>query len=100
MSYHIGIDLGGTNIAVGIVDENNRICARQNRKTNAQQPFEQLVKDIAMTALEAVRNAGLKADMIDSVGMGTPSCINPKTGRLVNANNLGWINVPLQEEIQ
>lgn len=100
MGFHLGIDLGGTNIAVGIVDENNQICARQNRKTNTGQSFEQLVKDIAMTALEAVKNAGLKEDMIDSVGMGTPSCINPKTGRLVNANNLGWINVPLPEEIQ
>lgn len=100
MSCHIGIDLGGTNIAVGIVDENNRICARQNRKTNAGQPFEKLVKDIGETAMEAVKNAGLEEDMIDSVGMGTPSCINPRTGRLVNANNLGWINVPLREEIQ
>ncbi len=100
MGYYLGIDLGGTNIAVGIVDAHNKIIARRNRKTNTHQSFESLVMEIAITAKEAVECAGLKEDDVDSVGMGTPSCINPKTGNLVNANNLGWINVPLRREIQ
>lgn len=45
-------------------------------------------------------NSGIERSRITSVGMGTPSCVNPKTGRLVNANNLGWIDVPLKSEIQ
>lgn len=100
MNYHIGIDLGGTNIAVGIVDDACQILARGNRKTNPALGFEGLVKEIADTAWQAVADAGFDRHCITSVGMGTPSCVNPRTGRLVNANNLGWINVPLQDEIQ
>jgi glucokinase len=50
MKYYAGIDLGGTNIAVGICDENGDIIAKYTTKTNACQPFEKLVADIAQTA--------------------------------------------------
>lgn len=54
MSYHIGIDLGGTNIAVGITNGYNEIVARNSRKTKAAKSFEALVADIAQTAKETV----------------------------------------------
>lgn len=50
MKYYVGIDLGGTNIAAGITDENGCIIAKYSAKTNARQPFEELVRDIAETA--------------------------------------------------
>ena len=100
MSYHIGIDLGGTNIAVGITNGYNEIVARNSRKTKAAKSFEALVADIAQTAKEAIHVSEIAENEIISVGMGTPSCINPETGLLVNANNLGWHNVPLQKEIE
>ena len=99
MTYSVGIDLGGTNIAVGIVDKNGRILQKHNAKTNANQPFEALVADIAAAAREAVALAGLSMADIASVGMGVPSAINPKTGLVVNANNLNWFNVPLHKEL-
>ena len=40
MSYYVGIDLGGTNIAVGVVDEDYRIVGRANEKTKAFHPAE------------------------------------------------------------
>lgn len=100
MSYHIGIDLGGTNIAVGITNGYNEIVARNSRKTKAAKSFDALVADIAQTAKETVHKSKIAENEIISVGMGTPSCINPETGLLVNANNLGWRNVPLQKEIE
>lgn len=100
MEYRLGIDLGGTNIAVGLVDEENRIVNRNTKKTDASRSFEYLVKEIANTAKELLKISGIAERDISAVGMGTPSCINPLTGRLVNANNLGWIDVPLQDEIQ
>lgn len=100
MDYHVGIDLGGTNIAVGIMDDECRIVARGNRKTNASLGFCGLVKNIADIATETMEHSGIEQNRMVSVGMGTPSCINPKTGRLVNANNLGWVDVPLKQEIQ
>ncbi|MGN1340067.1 MAG: ROK family protein [Oscillospiraceae bacterium] len=100
MKYYVGIDLGGTNIAAGITDETGNIIAKYSSRTNADQPFEALVNDIAQTAKKAVETAGLQLCDISAVGMGTPSCINPQTKLLVNANNLNWRNVPLYDELQ
>lgn len=47
MKYFIGIDLGGTNIAAGITDENGSIIVKYSSKTNVDKPFEELVADIA-----------------------------------------------------
>lgn len=70
MKHYIGIDLGGTNIAVGITDDNGCIIAKLSSKTNAAQPFEKLVSDIAETADNAVKKAGMKLKDITAVGMG------------------------------
>ena len=49
MKYYVGIDLGGTNIAAGVVDETGKIICKYSRQTNIHQPFEDLVRDIAET---------------------------------------------------
>ena len=101
MPYYVGIDLGGTNIATGVVDEQYRIVRKYSVKTRGMElPFESVVENIALAAEEVVCRAGLRMDEIESIGMGTPSCINPETGLLVHANNMGWHNVPLYEELR
>lgn len=100
MKYYIGIDLGGTNIAAGVTDETGNIIASCSSKTDTAKTFEELVSDIAETAYKTVNIAGLKISDISAVGLGTPSCINPKTNLLVNANNLNWQNVPLYDEMK
>lgn len=99
MKYYVGIDLGGTNIVAGLVDENGNILKKHRVPTHAEQPFEALVADIAGTAYRVVELAGLRMEDVSSVGLGTPSLINPRTNLLVNANNLGWRNVPLPAEL-
>lgn len=100
MKFYVGIDLGGTNIAAGVVDEQGHILKKHSVKTNAEKPFEDLVADIAQTAYQVVKLSGMEMKDISSVGLGTPSLINPKTNLLVNANNLGWRNVPLPAELE
>lgn len=100
MKKYIGIDLGGTNIAVGIVDEECRILFKHSRRTQADLPFEAIVADIADTVRETLDLAGLTFAQMEAVGLGTPSCINPHTGLLVHANSLHWRNVPLREELE
>ena len=97
---YIGIDLGGTNIAVGVCDDIGNILHRTSAKTNAAQPVEELVSDIADTVFSLLKAHSLTMSDIAAVGMGTPSCIDPKSGLLVNANNLGWRNVPLYDEMK
>ncbi len=100
MKYYLGIDLGGTNIAAGVVDESYRIIARHSIPTGAHRSFEEIVADIGLAAKEVAKKAGLPFSAFSSLGVGSPSYINPKTGLLVFANNMGWHNVPLIEEIK
>jgi glucokinase len=78
--YYVGIDLGGTNIAVGVCNENYEIIATASRKTNCPRPCEEICADMAKTAEEAVKNAGLTMDDIAAIGIGAPGAVNPETG--------------------
>jgi len=101
MKHYVGVDLGGTNIVSGVVDEKYNILSRCSVKTlGFERPFEAVVADIAALAEDAVRKAGMSMDKISSIGLGTPSCINPKTRLLVHANSMGWHNVPLYDELE
>ena len=92
--YKIGIDLGGTNIAVGVVNDNNEIIGRGKRKTNAPRPAEELFKDMADAALDAVADAGISLDDVSSIGIGIPGSINKSTGNIEYSNNLRLNMVP------
>lgn len=105
MKHYIGIDLGGTNIVAGVVDEDYNIISRHSSKTRGlERSFKEVVADIVATAEKAVENAaesvGLSMGDISSIGLGTPSCINPKTRLLVHANNMNWRNVPLYDTLE
>ena len=93
--YHLGIDLGGTNIAVGVVDENFKIVGRGKMKTNAPRPAEEICDDMATAVKMAVEDAGLTMDDIDTIGIGAPGSINPHTGMIAVSNNLQFEKVPM-----
>ena len=92
--YRIGVDLGGTNIVVGIIDENNRILAKAQRKTNAPRAAEGIFDDMADAIREAMEKLGVTNDDIRSIGVGTPGSVNKALELIEFANNLGFDNVP------
>ncbi len=93
--YRLGIDLGGTNIVAGVVDENYKIIATAKRKTNCPRPAEEIVDDMAATALEAIKNANLTVSDIESAGVGTPGSVQADNGIVTYANNLDFYDLPL-----
>ncbi len=95
--YNLGIDLGGTNIAVGVVNEKFEIVGRGKRKTNAPRPASEIADDIAAACQLALDDAGLTLDDINSVGIGSPGSIDPENGIIATANNLRFSNVPMVE---
>ncbi len=94
--HYLGIDLGGTNIAVGIVDEENKIIARANSKTQTENA-EQVADAMAETARQALQSAGLTLADVPWIGVGSPGTINKSTGIIEFANNLPFKNTPMQE---
>lgn len=99
--YRLGIDLGGTNIKVGVVNENNNIIATAKRKTLAQRPWQEIAADIAGCVRDAVANANITIEQCEKIGIGCPGTTNAETGVVVYANNFnGWVNIPLGDYLQ
>ena len=71
--YRVGVDLGGTNIAVGVVDDNFNIIGRGKMKTNAPRDAKAIFDDIATAVKMAVADANLRLYDIASIGIGTPA---------------------------
>lgn len=95
MKYYIGIDLGGTNIVAGVVNEAYEILAKASVKTNLPRPEQEIAADMAKVAKEATEKAGLTMDQIEWVGIGTPGIANSETGIIEYSNNLGFVNTPM-----
>ena len=98
--YKLGIDLGGTNIVAGVVDENYKILATAKRKTDCPRPADAILDDMAAVALEAIEAAGLKAEDIEAAGVGTPGAIDPVRGMVCYANNLAFYDVPMAQMLK
>lgn len=93
--YNLGIDLGGTNIAAAVIDENYNILGRGKVKTRCPRPATEIAEDMFAASMTAIEAAGLTLDDIHSVGVGTPGTINQETGVVEFSNNLGFHNEPL-----
>lgn len=98
--YYLGIDIGGTNLAVGVVDEENKIIARANSKTKVPCAPEEFADAVSATAYAALKNANLTLKDIPWVGLGCPGTVNRATGIIEFSNNLYFKNLELKKLIE
>ena len=98
---YVGVDIGGTNVKSGIVDENGSILARDERKTLAHESLEAPVKQIVDSISEVVRRGGAAISDIGSIGIGSPGPLSAREGKILRAGNLPhWVNFPLAAVIK
>lgn len=95
--YTIGIDLGGTNIAVGLCDESFKIIDKGSVPTLAKRDSELIVKDMAELSLKIIERNSLTPSDIAYVGIAAPGSINANTGVVEYSNNIQMKNFPLVE---
>lgn len=101
MRYYAGIDLGGTNIAAGIVDETGQIVGRAIVPTGAERGYGAVVRTMAETVNLAASAAGIKnIDSVGSIGVGVPGAVDLGGERVVEAPNLAWCDVALSSELE
>lgn len=98
--YRIGVDLGGTNIATGVIDAENRIIGLGKLKTNSPRPAREIFDDIIKTIHMAIEDAGIKISDVESIGMGTPGSVDKKRGMVLYSNNIGFKDVEAVKMIQ
>jgi glucokinase len=90
----VGVDVGGSKIAVLVVDRDERVLARQVAPTSAGDQ-DRAVGEIAAVVDAALAQAGATPDDIAAIGVGVPGRVDPLTGAVTLAVNLGWSDLPL-----
>lgn len=106
MSYYIGVDVGGTNIACGVVDDNCNIIARSKIRTNenstngAKPTYEEVFDVIKRAIIAACDEAGISVSDVHSIGIGCPGTCNNDSGVVEYSNNLDFVNVPLRADTE
>jgi len=100
MKYQFGVDLGGTNIAIGLVDEQYRIVAKENMPTNAPRSAEEICDDIASGCRKAAEKAGVDLSQVGMVGVALPGMTDHTTGELIYANNLMIYHAPIKQMME
>ena len=93
--YYIGLDLGGTAIKGGILDEKADVVTSRSIPTEAKGGADHVIGRLAELARMLVSDAKLKEDQIGGVGVGTPGPVDPRTQVVLLAPNLGWTEVAL-----
>ena len=97
--YYIGVDLGGTNIAVGIVDENSKIIKKASVPTKPERGPDAIVSDMAMVAKNLLLELNIPLSEVASAGVATPGTADTDRGVVVYANNVPFSNYPLADRL-
>lgn len=93
--YYIGVDLGGTGIKVGIVDENGKIIKKDSVPTGAHRAADEIIKDMAELCKKLIYEQNLTLADIKYAGIASPGSVDADNGVLVYANNLPFENYPI-----
>jgi glucokinase len=100
--FFVGLDLGGTNIKVGAVDDLGRTLANSylKVKTEVHNGPEDASRRMGEAILESIRRAGLTPKQVAGIGLGSPGTMDIPAGKLVKPANLpGWEYFPLRDRV-
>ena len=95
---YIGIDLGGTNIAGGLVNKAGEILKKLSVPTASERGSDAVIEDI-YSVIEALIKENNTGEPVKGIGIGVPGIADPHTGEVIVCVNLNWYNVPLKEKL-
>lgn len=94
----IGIDIGGTNIKIGLCDSKGNIFAKSFFKTIKERDYSLVLDDIEEHTFKLIKNHNA-LNAIEGIGIGIPGLTDTDNGIVSSATNLGWFNLNLVEEM-
>jgi len=96
----VGVDLGGTNIKVGVVDDLGRPISWLSIETSPERGPDDGVRRIGKAVIEAIEQAGARIEQVARVGLGSPGTMDIPAGMLLEPPNLpGWFNYPIRSRL-
>jgi len=98
--YYVGIDLGGTFIKGGIVDDLGNIVVQDKTPTESAGGADKVAENIAALAKKLMAAVGLSIGDVEGIGMGVPGMIDSKAGTVIYSNNLAWEDFAIGQRVQ
>jgi len=96
----VGVDVGGTNIKIGVVDDQGDRLAYTKFPPQADQPPEKTIARLKPVVQELLDGAGLKMEDVAAVGVGTPGPMDIACGMILTPFNMpGWHNFPVRDAL-
>lgn len=99
-AYYAAVDLGGTKIYAGVADGQGRLLSELKVPTEARSGYAAVLERVASTVREAMRRAGAIDGEPAAIGVGVPGQVNPETGVVYQAPNLGWKDVSFGDDLR
>lgn len=96
----VGVDMGGTKILSAVIDAEGNILGTAKVPTKADEGTSVVIDRIADAIQKAIGKSGVNKASIEAVGIGAPGPLDPETGVVIFAPNLGWRDVPLKAELE
>ncbi len=97
----VGLDVGGTSMKAGVVDDDGKVLAEAHMPTEAEKGQEVGLERMTDTIRHAVKNAQLDIDRISAIGVATPGTMDIPAGIILDPPNLKpWRNVPVRRYIE
>lgn len=101
MGKRIGIDVGGTNVKIALVDDSGKIIYSNSVPTRAEMGYEYTVNNIKQAIYDLLKETKLEAKEIEGIGFGFPGQVDYKSGVVRLAPNIpGWVDVPIAKMIE
>lgn len=95
----IGIDIGGTNVKIGLVDKDQNIIAQKSVPTMADRDYQEVIRNIGEQTYALLLEQQIPIERCIGVGVGMPGTIDRKNGVVIYSNNIRWENIPLAAEL-
>ena len=96
--YKIGVDVGGTNIKVALVDKSGSIVYSDTVPTRAEMGYEYTISNIIKAIKDLMKESKASKDMIEGIGFGFPGQIDCDNGIVRLAPNIpGWVDIPIAQ---
>jgi glucokinase len=99
-TFNVGVDVGGTNIKFGIIDENGKILSQEEERTHAGRGSDAVIATIIRGVDSLLSGSRLRLEQVGSVGLGVPGTADSESGVVIFAPNIFWRNVEVARAIR
>ncbi len=96
----IGIDIGGTKIAAGIISASGRVVTRKKVKTEVRKGYPSVREQVRRLVKGLIAQAGIEAGSVERIGIACAGQIDQRTQEVLFSPNLNWSNAPLKRDVE